>query len=172
MSRNSGKSNPSYKHGHATREGYTCEYNSWLNMRRRCYEETNNRYDNYGAIGLEVYSGWNPLIGGTFEQFLKDMGNCPKGFSLERKDLTRGYFPDNCIWADDITQANNKTNNILIEKSGVVWSLRRWCVLLELDYKSCWYYLCKAKKPLTSVLGDGYKLVKGNKWIQPEANII
>ncbi len=34
----------------------------------------------------------------SFENFLLDMGEKPKGTRLCRIDLTRGYEPDNCVW--------------------------------------------------------------------------
>ena len=138
-------------------------------MRRRCYSTTNNRFEFYGKIGITVCDEWNPLKGGSFEKFLEDLGSCPEGYSLERVDLKGNYCKDNCKWASDIEQANNKSNNILISKGGEVWSLRRWCEVLGLDYKSCWYYLCKVKLPVSTVLkSEGFTVVKGNKWIDAD----
>lgn len=141
----------------------TATYSSWCNMRRRCYSSTNNRYDHYGGRGIDVCDEWNPAKGGTFENFLTDMSECPLGFSLERKDLTLGYNKDNCIWADDITQANNKTNNILIENDqGIVWSLHRWCEILGKDYKQSWSKLRNKCLSIDSILGTGFKIVQMN----------
>lgn len=129
-------------------------------MRRRCYDPKNNRYKRYGLLGITVCDRWNPLKGGSFENFLEDMGPCPSGSSLDRRDLSKNYDKENCRWANDIEQANNKSNSILIvNPEGDVWSLRRWCEILKLDYKSCWYYLFKRTKLLTleEVLGKGYK---------------
>lgn len=135
----------------------TPTYSSWSSMRRRCYTETNNRFEFYGEKGIDVYAPWNE----SFEAFFADMGECPDGFSLERKDLTLGYYPYNCIWADDITQANNKTSNILIEnEKGESWSLRRWCDILGKDYKAAWHKLRNKNMSIEDILGIGYTITQ------------
>jgi len=50
-----------------------------------------------------------------FAAFIKDMGKRPKGLMLERKDNDAGYSPQNCIWADRMTQNNNSRNNVKIK---------------------------------------------------------
>lgn len=154
-----GASNPSYKHGHATKQAkYSTEYNSWCNMRRRCYSESNNRYYTYGALGITVCDRWNPLKGGSFENFLEDMGECPENCSLDRENLKGNYEPSNCKWATDIEQANNKSNSrLLVDADGTAWSLRRWCMILGKDYKACWYRIFKKKEDPEVVLGEGFK---------------
>ena len=48
----------------------------------------------------------------SFENFYKDMGERPAGYSIERMDVNRGYEPSNCIWADKTTQARNTRANV------------------------------------------------------------
>jgi len=156
-----GSDNPAYKHGHATRvAGYTKEYNSWCNMRRRCYDSSNNRFKTYGALGVGVCDRWNPKTGGSFEKFIEDMGFCKEGETLDRIDVQKGYCPENCRWAGVYEQANNKRNNKLFQSpQGEIWSLRRWCELKGLNYKSVWYYIFKKGKNVEYFLGDGFKRV-------------
>lgn len=145
------------RHGHAQRSGSSREYSSWLNMKRRCYDENNNRFGRYGERGIRVCERWLE----SFENFFADMGECPDGYSIERKDLDNGYSKENCVWACNITQANNKSNNILIQNaSGTVWSLRRWCEILDKNYKTCWHLLKRKGLPVDSILGAGYTLIQ------------
>lgn len=131
----------------------TPTYNSWLAMRRRCNDVTNNRYESYGGKGISVCDRWVD----SFENFVEDMGEKPEGFSLERLDNNLGYSADNCVWASDITQANNKSNVALINHVQDEWSLRRWCEILNLNYKRCWYLIRKKGLDVSLVLGEHYK---------------
>lgn len=82
----------------------TRSYRKWGDMIRRCYSENSKDYVNYGGRGITVYQEWLD----SFVNFYNDMGECPEGLTLERKDVNQGYTPENCIWADRTTQARNK----------------------------------------------------------------
>lgn len=128
---------------------------SWSNMRKRCLNPDSNRYEYYGEKGISICPRWET----SFEDFLKDMGECPKGLSLERQDVSKGYNKDNCVWADNITQANNKTNNILISNGSEVMSLRYWCRREGVNYKNAHYRMKKKKERVEDILGKEYFLV-------------
>lgn len=85
----------------------TVEYNTWLKIKTRCYNENHPDYANYGGRGLKVSKGWEH----SYEQFLSDMGRRPSNeHSIERIDNDRGYNKGNCKWALPIEQQNNKRN--------------------------------------------------------------
>jgi hypothetical protein len=88
------------KHGH----GYgTGTYKSWQGMWQRCTNENDVGYENYGAKGVMVCERWR-----EFEAFLEDMGERPKGLTLDRINPFGNYEPSNCRWADWFVQNNNK----------------------------------------------------------------
>ena len=81
----------------------TTEYNIWKSMKDRCLNPKCKSYNNYGGRGITVCDRWLE----SFENFLSDMGKKPKGLTIERVDNSKGYSPDNCIWATRKTQVRN-----------------------------------------------------------------
>lgn len=111
-------------------KGKSPEVFAWHKMLRRCYDESNISYHNYGGRGIGVCDRWWSL-----GNFLKDMGIKPgKKYSLEREDNSGDYSPMNCVWAIWKTQCRNKRNNFIVEYNGKKKCLAEWCEHLELKY--------------------------------------
>lgn len=107
----------SFKHGQARRGKLTPEWISWKGMIKRCSDPGSPDYDRYGGRGIKVCQEWQGPDG--FNEFFYAMGKRPgTRYSLERKDNSLGYSPENCVWARDIEQANNKRNNFIVELAG------------------------------------------------------
>lgn len=68
-------------------------HSSWTAMLARCYNKKNNRYQHYGGRGIRVCKRWH-----KFENFLADMGERPKRYTLSRTNCERDYKPSNCCW--------------------------------------------------------------------------
>ena len=81
------------------------EYRSWSMMKNRCLNKNADNYPYYGGRGIKVCKRWLD----SFSNFFEDMGVKPgKGYSIERKNNSSGYFPKNCFWATKRQQANNR----------------------------------------------------------------
>ena len=98
-------------------------------MRQRCNNPDCPTYKNYGAKGVTVCDRWNS----SFDCFLKDMGEPPKGYSLDRIDSTKGYSKDNCRWANAKQQANNRMNNIILTFDGESHTATEWAEIKGLN---------------------------------------
>ena len=104
--------------GNCNRSGATFKKRSraeiaWMNMVSRCCNQSNPDYKNYGARGITVDRSWR-----KFAIFLSDMGEPPKGMTLERINNSQGYCAENCRWASMRDQARNRRNNIHVVVMG------------------------------------------------------
>lgn len=97
------------------------EYRIWAGIITRCLNPRSSSFPNYGGRGISVCDRWR-----KFENFIADMGPCPAGFSVERKNNNLGYCPENCTWADMIAQCNNRRTNNIISFNGESLTLAQW----------------------------------------------
>lgn len=93
---------------------HTREYGIWENMKQRCTNPKSSRYDRYGGRGIKMCATW----ANSFEAFLRDMGACPEGHSVDRIDNDGDYEPGNCRWAPPDVQRNNRSDNRYVVLNG------------------------------------------------------
>lgn len=85
------------------------ERNCWASMFVRCYNPECKTYQYYGGKGVTVCDRWNPDFGGSFINFLADMGSRPtKSHTIDRANVDGDYEPSNCTWATRTEQEVNK----------------------------------------------------------------
>jgi len=96
-------------HGLGGRDSHPL-YVTWQNMVHRCHNPSNKRFARYGGRGISVCDRWRfgaDGLTGT-ECFIQDMGDRPKGMSIDRIDNDGNYEPGNCRWATQVQQMRNR----------------------------------------------------------------
>jgi len=111
----------------------TKTYGVWEAMKQRCLNERNPSYKNYGGRGITVFDEWM-----SFEGFLADMGEQPKGLTLELCDNNAGYSKANCVWATRAQQSDNLRTCRKFEYQGKTQSVGAWAREYGLSHGVLW----------------------------------
>ena len=85
-------------------------------MLARCLNPKTVGHRYYGAKGVSVCARWNPKAGGSFANFVADIGFCPKGRTIGRNLDTGNYEPGNCCWQTRAEQGNERLYKLLLKK--------------------------------------------------------
>lgn len=108
------------------------EYGRWQQAKNRCFSKSNPTYRWYGARGITMCDEWRY----SFEAFLRDMGPCPEGLTLDRIDNDGPYNKENCRWASRTTQARNTRDATYVEYQGEKLHLKDLAERLGIAYKT------------------------------------
>lgn len=114
-------------------------YNSWCQMKQRCFNPNCISYPNYGGRGIKICERWL-----KFENFYQDMGDRPEDKSLDRIDNDGNYEPNNCKWSTRKEQVNNRrpdkkhkarSNSLTLTLNGTTKSISEWSKETNLSYQ-------------------------------------
>jgi hypothetical protein len=104
-------------------ESGTKLYWVWQGMHARCENPKHIAYRSYGAKGISVDPEFSSYE--SFSKWAMENGYAD-GLTIERKDNSRNYCPDNCVLADHTAQARNKTNNRRVTFNGQTLCVTEW----------------------------------------------
>jgi len=111
-------------------------YFAWQRMKQRCYDTNYSAYQYWGGRGIKVCDRWLD----SFDNFYDDMGDIPKGRSLDRINNDVDYCKSNCRWATPSVQAFNKRISSKNKSGsvGVFWdkSSNKWRSVITFNKKT------------------------------------
>ena len=81
-------------------------YRIWQSMKSRCYYAKNKCYQHYGGRGISICEEWKWSFN-SFAQWALSNGYNDK-LSIDRINVNGNYEPQNCRWATNQEQQNNK----------------------------------------------------------------
>lgn len=140
MKYNIGNVNKKYK--------FTCKrlYGVYKMMVARCTDPNIREYENYGGRGVTVCDEWLGELGyDAFAEWAfangydKDAkrGEC----TLDRKDVNKGYEPDNCRWISNKKQQSNKRTCRQYTYNGETLGIAEWAERLGVSRSKMYHDL-------------------------------
>lgn len=99
-------------------------YRIWKDMRRRCNNPSRINYHRYGGRGINVCEDWNTNFVAFYDWAMNN--GYQDNLSIDRIDNDAGYYPNNCRWVSNTTQANNRRNNRYLEFEGKKRTISEW----------------------------------------------
>ncbi len=115
---------------------HTSEYKVWSNVLNRCLNPKAKDYARYGGRGVTVCDRWNPRKGGSFDNFLADMGLRPSAYHQLDKEALKPdsleYSPETTRWATRHENMSRKSTSRRIMYAGKVKTLTEWSRVLNI----------------------------------------
>lgn len=110
-------------------ESRTRLYSIWQSMKQRCYDKNTNGYEQYGAKGIKICEEWMDY--NNFSKWSTENGYSEL-LTIDRKENSKGYNPENCRWLTMKEQNRNKIKNRIIELDGDKKCVSYWSETLNI----------------------------------------
>lgn len=124
----------------------TLTYKSWAEMWARTTQVTHEKYPLYKD--RTPPDRWK-----SFEAFYEDMGEKPKGYSLERVENDKPYSPENCKWIPMAEQGRNTSRVRRFLYKGKEVILRDLVELFGMTHGAVSHHLYTNETPVHVVFG-------------------
>lgn len=137
------------KHGMS----YTKLYKSWAAMKRRCDfpDELHKKY--YSNKGIKYCEEWKDFC--NFRDWALENGYV-EGYTIERIDINKGYFPENCKWIPAKEQAFNKSTSHFVTIGHETKTIAEWCIEYNVKWTTFYARLKRGLKETELLFGkDG-----------------
>ncbi len=83
-------------------------YGIWANIKKRCYNESDPAYKNYGGRGITVCDEWRNDFKAFYDYVMALENAMQPGLTVDRMRNNEGYKPENLRWATRHIQATNQ----------------------------------------------------------------
>lgn len=140
----------------------TPTHTTWRTMIERCTKPYHKSYQRYKNVPIDPK--WM-----TFEGFFEDMGERPEGMSLDRKDNSLGYCKENCRWATDSQQQQNKVPNKINKNkglAGVYESNGKFCARIRYEGQREYLGTFNTPEEANAAYNKRGKEIFGEEWVE------
>ena len=107
----------------------------WFNIKKRCRNPNYPEYEYYGGRGIDICDEWYNDFS-LFAEWAMNNGYADN-LTIDRKDNSKGYTPDNCQWTTPAVQSINKRNNIHVIYHGEKTVCHRLAKRLGISHRRC-----------------------------------
>ena len=137
-------------------------YETYKNMKRRCYDKKTHSYPLYGAKGIIVCNEWKNSPQAFINWAL--LNGYTNKLTIDRIDNSKNYCPENCRWSTWSEQKINQPINIRNTSgyTGVSWHIRDkfWQSYISIDGKR--KYLGKFNTAFDAALARNLCIINNN----------
>lgn len=124
---------------------WTKFYRKYVSMRARCEKEYADSYKTYWAKGIRCerkkFSDFYNDMYDSYIEHCKCYGE--KNTTIDRIDNSKNYCKENCRWATLKEQANNKTNNVVLEYKWERLNISQWADRIWITFSTLYQRLYK-----------------------------
>ena len=113
----------------------------WSLMKDRCCNSKSHAFENYGGRGIDICEEWKNSFS-AFAEWAFSNGYSDN-LTIDRIDNNKGYYPDNCRWANEVEQSQNRRSNYLITYKGETKCIKAWTDELGLPYNKIRRRICR-----------------------------
>lgn len=114
------------KHG----DSHARLYNTWANIKDRCFNKNHQAYNRYGGRGITMCDEWKSYV--AFREWASTNGYTDE-LTIDRIDVNGNYEPNNCRWVTMKTQQNNRRDNKYLEYDNKKLTYAQWGELLGIN---------------------------------------
>lgn len=119
-------------------------YQVWSQIKQRCFNKNNKKYPEYGGRKIGMDPRWRESYSTFQSDIHRLLGPC-RGQALGRKDIDKGYWPDNVVWHDPKSLRRNTRHNHYVTFRGKEMTLGEVSEITGVDHRRLQHRVTKQK---------------------------